>query len=145
MTIQNTYSKSSRQVHENRGPRTEKDAVKSNAPSFRDLLVWQKSFALVKVVYGWTRSFPREELYGLTSQIRRCCISIPSNVAEGYRRWHQAEFKQHLNISIGSSAELETQLRLAHEIGYLQIQDLEQGLKEIDVITKMLVGLARKI
>ncbi len=72
--------------------------------SFKDLKIWQKGIEIVKDVYDITKSFPKEELYGLTSQMRRCAVSIPSNIAEGFKRYHNKEFKQFLYITLGSSA-----------------------------------------
>lgn len=72
--------------------------------SFKDLKIWQKGIEIVKDVYDITKSFPKEELYGLTSQMRRCVVSIPSNIAEGFKRYHNKEFKQFLYITLGSSA-----------------------------------------
>lgn len=76
--------------------------------NFRDLNIWKKAIELIKKVYEASRGFPREELYALSSQMRRSAISIPSNVAEGFRRKHNKEFKQFLYIALGSCAELET-------------------------------------
>jgi four helix bundle protein len=83
------------------------------AQGFRDLLVWQKSMQLTVAIYGLSRGFPREELYGLTSQIRRSAASIPSNIAEGHGRLKVGEFRQFLGIARGSNYELQTQLELA--------------------------------
>ena len=81
--------------------------------AFRDLVVWQRSMQLAVAVYGLTKGFPREELYGITSQIRRAAVSIPSNIAEGQGRLKAGEFKQFLGIARGSNFELQTQLDLA--------------------------------
>jgi four helix bundle protein len=86
---------------------------------YKDLLVWQKAMALVTRVYVVTRSFPREEMYGLTSQIRRAAVSIPSNIAEGQARTTRGEFRHFLGIAKGSLAELDTQLIVAENLGYL--------------------------
>ena len=86
---------------------------------YKDLLVWQKAIALVTQVYVVTRSFPREERYGLTSQIRRAAVSVPSNIAEGQARLTPGEFRQSLGIAKGSLAELDTQLIIAENLGYL--------------------------
>lgn len=72
---------------------------------FKDLRIWQKGIEIVKDIYEITKPFPKEELYGLTSQMRRCAISIPSNIAEGFKRYHNKEYKQFLYITLGSSAE----------------------------------------
>lgn len=81
--------------------------------TYKDLIVWQKSIELVKEIYLLTEDFPKEEIYGLTSQIRRCAVSIPSNIAEGKMRTTNKEFSHFLSIAYGSGAELETQLILA--------------------------------
>ena len=85
----------------------------------RDLLAWQESMALAEMVYKPTTSFPRQEVYGLVSQLRRCAISIPSNIAEGAARNSSRELLQFLGISCGSLAELDTQLVLSVRLGYL--------------------------
>lgn len=76
--------------------------------SYKDLIVWQKSFDLVRQIYQLTDNFPKMEIYGLTSQMRRAAISIPSNIAEGFVRKHTKEFSQFVSIAFGSGAELET-------------------------------------
>jgi four helix bundle protein len=103
----------------------------------KDLDVWKKSMALVLDVYKSTQNFPTHELYGLTSQMRRSAVSIPSNIAEGAARNSEKEFIRFLYISLGSLAELETQLIIAHELKYLQ-----DGFEhKIIAIKKMLNGL----
>ena len=87
----------------------------------KDLDIWKESIELTKKIYLITKNFPKEEIYGLTSQIRRSCISIPSNIAEGSARNHDKEFIQFLYISLGSLAELDTQLIISKEIGYTDI------------------------
>ena len=84
--------------------------------TFRNLLIWQKSMTLTTQIYQLTSTFPKEEIYGLTSQIRRCSVSIPSNIAEGYGRESDKEFLRFLNISIGSLFEMQTQLEIAKNI-----------------------------
>jgi four helix bundle protein len=106
------------------------------ASSYRDLLVWQKSMILTKQVYMITKSFPKEEVYGLTSQIRRCSISIPSNMAEGRGRNSDKEFVRFLQISLGSLYELQIQLELAISFNY--ISDIENILNLSLEIEKML-------
>jgi len=85
----------------------------SNVTSYRDLIVWQKSVQLVVTVYKLTENFPRTEIHGLTSRMRRAAISIPSNIAEGRRRGSKKEFKQFLTNAFGSGSELETQVEIA--------------------------------
>ena len=89
--------------------------------------------------------FPKEETYGMTSQMRRSAVSLPSNIAEGHRRWHPAEFRQYLNIALGSAAELETHLLLACESHYLNEKTTNALCSNLEEICKMLVGLAKKI
>ena len=88
--------------------------------SYRDLIVWQKGMLLCKEVYLLTKNFPKEEIYGLTSQIRRCAVSIPSNIAEGKGRGRDKEFVRFLRISLGSLYELNTQLELSHNLNYIK-------------------------
>ena len=88
--------------------------------SYQDLLVWQKSIKLTTRVYALTKRFPKDEMYGLSSQLRRAAVSIPSNVAEGHARQHNKEFKQFLHIALGSVAEVDTQLFIARELGYIE-------------------------
>jgi four helix bundle protein len=106
---------------------------------YKNLLVWQKAIALVTQIYVVTRTFPREELYGLTSQIRRAAVSIPSNIAEGQSRLTRGEFRQFLGIARGSLAELETQLIISEKLGYLtESNALFEQLAEVG---RMLSGL----
>jgi len=92
-------------------------ASEERVQSFRDLTVWKKSMDLAVVVYDLTKSFPREETYGLTGQMRRSAVSIPSNIAEGQGRLNTREFQQFLGIARGSNCELQTQLEIARRIG----------------------------
>ena len=89
--------------------------------SYKDLIVWQKSYTLCTEVYNVTKLLPKDEQFGLTSQIRRCAVSIPSNIAEGQQRNNKREFVQFLGIAKGSLAELETQLSLANDIYGLEV------------------------
>jgi four helix bundle protein len=86
--------------------------------SFRDLLVWQKAMQLTVAIYRLTQGFPREEIYGLTSQIRRAAVSVPSNIAEGQGRLNSAEFRQFLGIARGSVCEVQTQLEIARALQF---------------------------
>lgn len=106
--------------------------------SYKELTVWQKSMDLCVDIYHVTDSFPRYEIYGLTSQIRRCCIALPSNIAEGQRRGHRAEYIQFLRIAYGSGAELETQLLLALRIDYLKQKDFDKVNELLEEVMKML-------
>ena len=85
--------------------------------SFRDLIVWQRSMQLTVAIYKLTRDFPREEIYGLSSQIRRAAVSLPSNIAEGHGRLNKAEYRQFLGIARASNFELQTQIEIARAIG----------------------------
>lgn len=106
--------------------------------SYKDLTVWQKSIDLCIIAYRITESFPKNELYGLISQIRRCTVAIPSNIAEGQRRGHKAECIQFLRISFGSGAELETQLFIALKIGYISQVEFDSVNNLLQEIMKML-------
>jgi len=110
---------------------------------YKELIVWQKSIELVKDIYELCKFFPKEELYSLVDQIKRSVISIPSNIAEGSGRNTAKEFIQFLYISLGSACELETQLIISKEIGY--VSKIEQYLKDINEIQKMLHGLINSL
>jgi len=118
---------------------------RSKIRNFKDLLVWQRSVKFVVRIYEVTRAFPREEMYGLTSQIRRSAISIPSNIAEGQARNTRPTFANFIDIALGSAAELETQLTIALEIGYLKPPDHEGIISELTEIVRMLYGLLNKV
>ncbi len=113
--------------------------------TFRDLKVWQKGIELVKEVYSITKAFPQEEQYGITSQMKRSSVSIPSNIAEGFRRKYSKEHKQFLNIALGSCAELETQVVIAKELNYINDNQEQKLLGLINYICAMLVNLNKKI
>ena len=113
--------------------------------SYQDLEVWKLSIALVKEIYLITEKFPKSESYGLTNQIRRAAVSIPSNIAEGQGRNSSKEFRQFLSIALGSVAETETQLIIAKEINFLRNDELEPLLVTVDRIRKMLKGLSKSI
>lgn len=113
--------------------------------SYKDLKVWQKSFDLSLQVYTLTRKFPKEEVYSLTSQIRRSAVSIPSNIAEGYARNRKLEYIQFLRIAFGSGAELETQLLIAKNLDYVSSSDLDKSIRLLDEVMKMLNSLIFKI
>ena len=91
--------------------------------SYRDLIVWQKSFALAKEIYRLTESFPKSEVYGLSSQLRRAAVSVVSNVAEGFSRKSFKENRQFLSFAFGSTSEVETQLLLAKDLGYAIVSE----------------------
>ncbi len=110
--------------------------------SFRDLIVWQKSFALVKDIYSLTAGFPKSEMFGLRSQMQRSAVSIPSNIAEGQQRHSRKEYRQFLGIAQGSAAELETQLLLAEQIYKI---DVSEHVAKLHEIQKMLYVLIKKL
>lgn len=106
--------------------------------SYKELIVWQKSVDFCTAIYRVTDNFPKSEVYGLTSQIRRCAVSIPSNIAEGQRRGHRTEYIQFLRVAFGSGAELETQLLIALKIGYLMQKEFDALNILLEEIMKML-------
>jgi four helix bundle protein len=107
------------------------------------LKVWQRSIDFVIEIYKLTEEFPKSELYGLTSQMRRAAVSIASNISEGAGRNSRKEFKQFLSISQGSVAELETQLIIAEKLGYCS--DINSLFSELDEISKMIIGLIKTL
>lgn len=113
--------------------------------NYRDLLVWRQGIELVKLVYRLTLSFPREETYGLTSQLRRSAISVPSNIAEGHSRDSLKEYLQFLSIAAGSLAELQTQLFIARELHYGVCELVNEAETLSDKTLKMLRNLQRSL
>ena len=113
--------------------------------NFQDLRIWQIGIEVVKNIYILTKKFPKEELYGLTSQMRRSAISIPSNIAEGFRRYHNKEYKQFLYIALGSCAELETQIIIASELEYINETNKTELIEQIKYICRMTVKLINKL
>jgi len=112
--------------------------LQNNINDFKDLEVWQKSILLVKKVYLLTHQFPKSEQFGLTSQIRRSAVSIPSNIAEGHARIGIKEYRHFISIALGSSAELETQIIIGLELEYIDSVDDMEMLKSIQSIRMML-------
>ncbi|MNF46186.1 hypothetical protein D3C85_440550 [compost metagenome] len=113
--------------------------------TFRDLLIWQKSMILVTEVYQLTNSFPKEEIYGLSSQIRRSSISIPSNIAEGYGRDGNKDYLKFLNIAISSLFEMQTQLEISFNLKYITEIQFNKIHEESREIERMLSSFTRKI
>jgi len=113
--------------------------------NFRELVVWQKAHCLAVVLYKVTKFFPKEELYGLTSQMRRACVSIPANIAEGCGRSSDADFARFLHIAMGSACELEYHLLLAQELGFFEKNEGESLLVELSGVKKMLSSLIKKL
>ena len=112
---------------------------------FRELKVWEKAHRLTLAVYEATRDFPKEELYGLTSQIRRSCVSIPANIAEGCGRSGDAEFARFLQISMGSASELEYHLLLAHDLDLLSNSSYEGLMNQLTEVKRMLTAFIKKL
>lgn len=113
--------------------------------SYKQLIVWQKSVELVTLVYQLTQEFPREEIYGLVSQMRRAAVSIPSNIAEGRSRGSKKEFRHFLSIAFGSCAELETQIEVAKKLTYLQHKRVQECSNLLTEIMKMLATLIKRV
>ena len=113
--------------------------------NYRELKVWQKARAMVKDIYLVTENFPNDEKFGLTSQIRRCSISIPSNIAEGSGRATKKDFSHFLNISLGSAYELETQVILAYDLRLMDQKTSNRLTHQIQEIQKMIIGFHRSL
>ena len=111
----------------------------------RDLDVWKKSIDLVTLIYKHTADNPKEEMYGLTSQIRRSAVSIPSNIAEGSARTTKKDFSHFLAIALGSAADMETQLIISRNLGFLQDAVLDDLVLELTSIRRMTLGLRKSI
>jgi len=108
---------------------------------FRDLVAWQKAMGLVTEIYNLTRTFPRDEAYGLVSQLRRTAVSVPSNLAEGYSRNSRNEFHHFVGQARGSLAEVETQVEIARNLGYVTVACSSEMLARIDEVGRLLTGL----
>ncbi len=113
--------------------------------NYKEMKIWQKSRTLVKVVYEISKILPKEELYGLTSQIRRAVISIPANIAEGAGRGTDRDFRHFLDISRGSLFELDTLLILSNDLGYISESELNPVLENISEIIKMMVSFQSRL
>jgi four helix bundle protein len=113
--------------------------------SFRDLLVWQRSIQLTVAIYRLTQSFPREEIYGLTSQIRRSAVSISSNIAEGQGRLNTGEFRQFLGVARGSNGEVQTQLEIARALGFSDNKLIEEAEGLSTEIGKMINAILKSL
>jgi four helix bundle protein len=121
-----------------------KEETVSGIESFKDLKIWQLGMAIVEGVYELTKKFPREELYGLTSQMRRAAVSIPANIAEGFRRYHPKEHKQFLSIAMGSAAESETELLFAEKLKFISGDDLKILVSKLESLGRMLTTVIRR-
>lgn len=117
----------------------------STIRTHRDLDVWKKSVSLVTTVYEVTNGFPKEKIYGITNQIRRSAVSVPSNIAEGIARQGNKEYKQFLYISLGSLTELETQLIIVNNLKYISDNEFESSMCDLKEIGKMLLGLIKYV
>jgi four helix bundle protein len=116
-----------------------------NIKSYKDLIVWQKAMVLIKAIYTVTKEYPKEEMYGLTSQLRRAVVSIACNIAEGQTRNSTGEFKQFLDISRGSLAETETLVLLSNDLNLISSTELEEITKITDEAGKLLSGLLKSL
>jgi four helix bundle protein len=119
--------------------------MESKIKSYRDLEIWKKGIEIVKDIYRMTEDFPNHETYGLIGQMRRAAVSIPSNIAEGFRRYHNKEYKQFLNIVLGSCAELETQVIISKELGYIREDSEKQIMEKTDHLCRMTTNLIKKL
>ena len=113
--------------------------------NYTELFAWQKSIDLVEAVYQLSSAFPREELYGLTAQIRRACVSVPSNIAEGQGRWTTGEFVQFLGFAHGSLREVETQVHIAVRLGFIQPSQAEPIFHVASEVGRLIHGLRKSL
>jgi len=113
--------------------------------TYRDLEIWKKGIELVKDIYNITKNFPKHEVYGLSSQMRRSAISIPSNVSEGFRRFYNKDYARFLHITLGSCAELETQVTISKELKYIPEETETRLLEKLDHICRMTANLLKKL
>lgn len=123
----------------------QREPSKKQIKSYRDLRVWKQSMDVVTDIYKTTHAFPQEELYGLTAQMRRCAVSIPSNIAEGYGRGTTHDYLRFLRIAMGSLYELQTQLQIAVNLEFVTQDDVEQLFSDTLAIEKMLSALIGKL
>ena len=112
--------------------------------TYKDLIVYNKAYEMAIEVYKTTKEFPDAERYGLVSQLRRCSVSIPSNIAEGYRRGKR-EYIQFLKVAFGSCAELETQISISKDLGYLKTSDFQKIYSLQEEVSKLLGAIIRKM
>ena len=113
--------------------------------SFKDLEIWRKSIKLVEDVYTAAGIFPKQETYGLASQLKRSAVSIPSNISEGFARFHNKEYRQFLYMSLGSCDELTTQIIIASRLKYINNTQVDTLLRDIDEISRMTMSLIKKL
>ncbi len=117
----------------------------SEVSDFKDLIIWQKGIEIAEKCYLLTKNFPRDELFGMTQQIRRASASIPANIAEGYGRRTPGDYGRFLNISQGSINELQTHLILASRVGLCTVKDIELIIQYLQEETKMIISLIKKL
>ena len=113
--------------------------------AFRELKVWQKGHELTLDIYRAVRTFPKDEMYGLTSQLRRSAVSVPANIAEGCARGSEAELRHFLQIAMGSASEVEYYVLLAHELGYLGESQYETLSSRVTEVKRMLTSFVQKL
>ena len=113
--------------------------------SVRDLLVWRRAMDLVELCYRLTANFPREEKFGLTSQIRRASGSIPANIAEGFGRWNPVEFARFVSIAAGSLRELDTHLLISARLGFLNSASVDSTLRQTEELARMLYRIRKTV
>jgi len=118
---------------------------KISARNYRELIVWQDAIKIAKTVYQLTGKFPKQEIYALADQLRRAAVSVPSNIAEGQARKSPGDFRRFLHIALGSLAEVDTQLILAQEFGYLSKEDIDPMDMEIQNLRKKLYALINSL
>ena len=122
--------------------------IMNTIKSFKDLIAWQKAHAIVLVIYETTKLFPKEEQFGLTSQMRRCAVSITSNIAEGFSRKTYKDKSQFYSISLGSLTELQSQVQISYDIKFIssqQYSDLDNRLEEVNKILNGLIKSSKNI
>lgn len=113
--------------------------------TFRDLLIWQKAMDLVTKCYTFSSNFPKDEQFGLTSQIRRCSISIPSNISEGFGRGTNKDYHRFLTISLGSLFEFQTQIEIAYNLKYISEENFNKLYEDSRELERMLSAFIRKV
>ena len=121
------------------------DSEDKKIRNFRDLDIWQLGKDIVREIYCVTKEFPREELYALASQMQRAAVSIPSNIAEGFNRYHNKEYRQFLFLALGSCAELETQIEICTDLSYVSHSIKSVLLEKVDHESRMIRNLIKKL
>lgn len=118
---------------------------KSKIKNFRALDVWRLAMEVINEIYKLSKTFPKEEIYGLASQMRRAAVSIASNIAEGFNRYHNKEYRQFLYISLGSCAEVETQIEVSLLLGYITQDVRDKIIEKLDHESRMLRNLIKRL